>query len=95
MSDYVLDCTFGIESGLLLAFCPAEYADDGTVQSVTIGITYLSTSPPDGSRFVGVFHSDGQEACDAWCADNQDIIDRLVAERELGRARGRVLGESA
>lgn len=74
--DYVLDCTFGERDGFL-CFCPVNYDEEGNVESIMTGLSYLSDRPPDGARFVGVVHMDGQEACDKWCAENEETINRL------------------
>lgn len=78
---YVLDCTLETGADGLYCFCPVETDEGGEITSIVVGLNYLSTSPPDRGRFIGVVHADGQEACDAWCASHQDVIDRLVAER--------------
>lgn len=75
---YVLDATLD-EPGAPHCFVPVELGPDGEVESIVFGMNYLSSDPPNGGRFVGVIHADGQEAVDAWCEANQEEVDRLAA----------------
>ena len=78
---FVLDATREPGDGLH-CFVPIRYAPDGSVESIVIGLNYLSPDPPERGRFVGIIHEDGQEACDAWVEANTDEYERLRAFAE-------------
>lgn len=77
MDAYVLDATLLNDEDGLLCFCPVELDESGEVTSIMTGLSYLSDTPPDGTRFLGVVHGDGQDACNEWCAANADVVERL------------------
>lgn len=56
------------------AFCPVEM-EKGEVKGIQIGLTLVSDRPP--GEFVGVFHDDGQEACNAFCERHNDTLKAL------------------
>lgn len=72
--EWVLDVTFSPR--LPPCFCPYEADHD----RVVVGMSYLGDKPP--GKIVGVFHSDGPEACEAWINDNKDWRERYAAEGE-------------
>lgn len=77
---YVLDASFDSDD-CFFCFCPAEveFEPEFKITEVVTGLSFLSTQPPEGSRFVGVIHQDGQDACEAWCEAHQEALDDLKA----------------
>lgn len=73
---YVLDATLAGPNGMF-CFCPVELDEEGNVESVIIGLNFLSTQPPVGSRLIGITHEGGQEACEEWCAEHADELEKL------------------
>ena len=65
------------EEGEPLCFCPIE--DNG---NILIGMAYLSSCPPEGSEFVGVFHQDGQKVCEKWCEEHEELIKLIKTETQ-------------
>jgi hypothetical protein len=65
---WVLDVTFGLVAGEMLTFCPIE--EDGTVIT---GLAVIASEPP--GRMIGIFHADGHDQVERWCADNRALID--------------------
>lgn len=50
----------------LFTFCPVERDEDGEITSIVTGMMFMGSEPPRGERCIGIFHEDGQEACDAF-----------------------------
>jgi hypothetical protein len=72
---YALDASMPIDGLGVYCFCPLN--EDG---SITLGLSFISDGPPDGAAFGAVFHSDGQEAVEAWCDSHQEVIERLCRD---------------
>ena len=70
---WVLDASASNEKWL--CFCPVEGDLNADYQILT-GISTLSDSVPNG-KLVGVIHSDGQEAVEAFCEKHRDLLDAL------------------
>jgi len=64
-SEWVIDAE--MSWGEMLCFCPYNDGD------ILIGMGVYSSSLPSG-RLVGVIHSDGNEAADAWYESNKDLV---------------------
>lgn len=70
-SEWVIDATFANPPGVY-AFCPIEA--DG---AVVLGMTMMTDKPP--GKLVGVMHSDGEAAAQAWLDAHKDEYDALKA----------------
>lgn len=77
MEPYVLDATLDYGDGLH-CFCPVVLDEEGIVESIVVGLNFISTDPPKGGRLVGIVHMDGNDAVNAWCDQNRDELDRLA-----------------
>lgn len=86
--NYVLDATMGYKGGLF-CFCPIEGDIVGDFTVVT-GMMFLSDMPPRHGKLVAIYHSDGQEAVEAFCeqysTELEELRNRLLEEEEDGRA---------
>jgi len=51
-------------------YCP--YEKDGTI---VVGMNLVTDKCP--GKLVALFHSDGQETLDKWCADNPDALEEI------------------
>ena len=71
---YVLDASMDASDMGMFCFCPVELDDNGEVKSIIVGMNYISTEPPENSKFLGVVHEEGQGACDKWCKEHDDLI---------------------
>lgn len=78
MADYGWVIDASVSDPPLLAFCPLE--EDG---AVVVGLTFVSTEPPNGERVVGVFHPDGADQALEWLTDNSADIDHLSVPKLL------------
>lgn len=78
---WVLDASIDDGTGIH-CFIPVELDEGGEIASFVVGFNYISTDPPARcERLLGVIHSEGQEACDRWCAANESEVQRLFPER--------------
>ena len=68
--EWVIDAGFCRDG--LLCFCPIENAGTDE-ESIVFGFSHLGDKCP--GKLVGVVHEDGQEAVEAWCAENHDRIE--------------------
>lgn len=73
---YILDASHEIGGGLF-CFCPVEFSPEGKFEGIVTGLNFLSTEPPEGSRFYGVTHEAGQAACERWCDEHAETVDDL------------------
>jgi hypothetical protein len=69
-THWALDATLGEPLG----FVPVEIDDAGRVEAIVWGMTYITDTPP--GKLIGVVHQNGQDAVEAWCAENPDYIKR-------------------
>lgn len=73
-TDCMIDAS--MSHGGMFCFCPVEM-DGDEVTEVVEGMNFLSHNPPERMRLRGVFHPDGQDACERWCEENRDALDTL------------------
>lgn len=73
---FVLDASIDDGDGIH-CFVPVTFDDAGEVESLVLGMNYISRDPPSRGVFVGVVHLDGDEACDKWCRENGEELERL------------------
>ena len=64
-SEWVIDAEMSL--GETLCFCPYNDGD------IIIGMGVYSTKLPSG-KLVGVIHSEGNDAADAWYERNKDVV---------------------
>lgn len=72
-SQWVLDASAVDVDEDIRAWCPVT--PDGAVM---MGLTVVTDRPP--GSVIGVFHPDGQQACDAWTETHADYLERLMEE---------------
>lgn len=77
MPNFVVDVTFGGDG--IFCFVPVEFGPGGEVESLLIGMNYLSSEPPHGGRVVGIIHSDGDDAVETWIAGHPVEYARIAA----------------
>lgn len=65
---WVIDCSMH-EPGMPYVYCPVEFGDDGEISNVVVGMMLMGKPKGD---VVGVYHQDGQEAVERWCAANPE-----------------------
>lgn len=98
MWDYcVIDASMGVRGGF--CFCPVELDAEGQITSVITGANFVG-APPRGSKVVAVVHDGGQDAVEAFWAENEPEIEALFAaqamEARSGETRsGSTEGDSA
>lgn len=76
--EWVIDATMGAQDGML-CFCPIERGPDGEIENIVTGMNFVG-APPEGGKVVAVVHQDGQEAVEAFCAENQALLDKVFAK---------------
>ena len=68
-SAYVIDVTLADGDGVH-CFVPVEFDEHGEVETIVIGMNYLTSLDGGPRPIVGIIHSDGDEAVEAWCDAN-------------------------
>lgn len=66
---YVVDVTLA-DGDRGHCFVPVEFGPDGEVETIVLGMNYLTTEPPHGGTVVGIIHSDGEQAVEAWIEEH-------------------------
>lgn len=78
---FVMDATLDSGDGLH-CFVPITFDANGEVESLVVGMNYVSPDPPERGRFLGIVHMDGQDAVDEWVSANTGEYERLRAFAE-------------
>ena len=78
--SWVIDASLG-DGDPPYCFIPIIFDESGNVESLVVGVNYISTEPPEGGYFVGVVHENGQKATDTWCAEHEEFLQDLAARR--------------
>lgn len=77
---WLLDASVTSPEMDIRGWCPAEFPEDGEEGEPVIltGLLIITDRPP-GEPY-GLFHPDGQDACDEWARENDEYLQRVFTE---------------